>query len=167
MHSRGDCNIVVIVSMGKLPMRFAIQVCSTLALMVFASPCRSLEVLAVQDFEVTPVTPTWGFTGPVIYNSGFSGAGAAPANSPIGIGGSRAWETTTNSAGLVLDFDNVLLPAGTLGFVFQMNLAAMNLVSFSGGPDNLDYVLIAYSVDDGVTYVPRLRIRGATTDNSF
>ena len=46
---------------------------------------------------MVPQSPTWTFTGPVIYNSGISSGTAAPANSPIGIGGSRAWESTSNS----------------------------------------------------------------------
>ncbi len=127
----------------------------------------NIDTLAIQDFEIVPASPTWNFTGPVIYNSGFSGAGAAPANSPIGIGGSRAWETTTNSGGLVLDFDNITIPVGYDSIRVHFNLAAMNLTGATGGPDNLDYVLVAYSLDNGGGYTNRLRIRGASTDNSF
>jgi hypothetical protein len=132
-----------------------------------AAPCLATELLAVQDFEITPVTPTWGFSGPVVYNSGFSSNKAAPPNSAIGIGGSRAWETTSNSGGLVLNFDNLSLPTGTLGFVFQMRLAAMSLITNTGGPDDLDFVLVEYSTDNGVSYVPRIRVRGALANNSF
>lgn len=126
----------------------------------------NIDTLAFQDFEVTPAAPVWNFTGPVIYNSGFSGPGAMPANSPLGIGGSRAWETTTNSGGLVLDFANTVIPAGYDTIRVRFNLAAMNLLSTGGGPDNLDYVLVAYSTDGGFTYTNRTRVRGATTDNS-
>jgi hypothetical protein len=127
----------------------------------------NLDTLAIQDFEVVPLTPTWTFTGPVIYNSGFSSASAAPPNSPLGIGGSRAWETTVNSGGLVLEFANVTIPPGYDSVRIHYNLAAMNLNGSTGGPDNLDYVLTAYSTDGGTTYINRLRIRGATADNSF
>jgi hypothetical protein len=133
----------------------------------FWANAQNLDTLAFQDFEITPATPTWTFTGPVIYNSGFSGVNASPANSPIGIGGSRAWETTTNSGGLVLDFANVVIPAGYDSVRVRFNLAAMNLISTGGGPDNLDYFLTAVSTDGGATYYNRLRIRGATTDNSY
>lgn len=126
----------------------------------------TIDTLAFQDFEVTPAAPVWNFTGPVVYNSGFSGPGATPANSPLGIGGSRAWETTTNSGGLVLDFANTVIPAGYDTIRVRFNLAAMNLISTGGGPDNLDYVLVAYSTDGGFTYTNRTRVRGATTDNS-
>ncbi len=134
---------------------------------VFAHAQVSIDTLAFQDFEITPASPTWTFTGPVIYNSGYSNANAAPANSPLGIGGSRAWETTTNSGGLQLNFDNIVIPAGYDSVRVRFNLAAMNLISTGGGPDNLDYVLTAVSTDGGVNYYNRLRIRGATADNSY
>ncbi len=128
----------------------------------------NVDTLAIQDFELVPTTPTWNFTGPVIYNSnGFSSATAAPPNSPIGIGGSRAWETTTNSGGLLLEFANTSIPAGYDSIRVHFNLAAMNLNGSSGGPDNLDYVLVAYSTDGGSIFSNRLRIRGAVNDNCF
>lgn len=126
-----------------------------------------VDTLAIQDFELVPQSPTWTFTGPVIYNSGFSTGSAAPPNSPIGIGGSRAWETTTNSAGLVLNFANTTIPSGYDSVRVHFNLAAMNLLGTTGGPDDLDYVLVAYSTDGGTTFVNRLRIRGAIANNSF
>lgn len=147
---------------------------SQLTVFIFLLLCSSLikaqlftDTLAIQDFEVTPSTPTWNFTGPVIYNSGTSIATAAPPSSPIGIGGSRAWETTTNSAGLVLDFNNISVAAGYDSVRVHFNLAAMNLSGSSGGPDDLDYVLMEYSTDGGLTYAGRLRIRGSTANNSF
>ena len=127
----------------------------------------NIDTLAIQDFETSPATPTWNFTGPVIYNSGMSTASSAPANSPIGINASRAWETTQNSGGLVLEFDNVIIPAGYDSIQFEFRLAAMNLGGTSGGPDHLDYVLVEYSTDNGVTYHGRLRIRGAAANNGF
>lgn len=127
----------------------------------------TIDTLAIQDFEITPATPTWSFTGPVIYNSGTSIPTAAPPNSPIGIGASRAWETTTNSAGLVLDFSNVPVASGYDSVRVHFNLAAMNLLGSTGGPDDLDYVLMQYSIDGGATFSGRLRIRGAIANNSF
>ena len=127
----------------------------------------AIDTLAIQDFEITPATPTWNFTGPVVYNSGTSSASAAPSNSPIGINSSRAWETTSVSGGLVLDFDNVTVPSGYDSVRVNFKLAAMNLNGSSGGPDHLDYVLVEYSIDGGNTFVSRLRIRGAAANNSF
>lgn len=147
---------------ARLPTLLALLLCGAAA---FAQ--TNIDTLAIQDFEVAPQAPTWNFTGPVIYNSGFSSASAAPPNSPLGIGGSRAWETTVNSGGLVLDFDNVAVPGIYDSVRVRFRLAAMNLIGATGGPDNLDYVLVAYSTDGGSTYVNRLRVRGATSDNSF
>lgn len=127
----------------------------------------SIDTLAIQDFEVTPATPTWNFTGPVVYRSGFTTANNAPPNSPIGINGSRAWETTTNSSGLTLDFDNILVPQNIYDSVrVSFRLAAMNLTGTGGGPDNLEYVNFAYSLNNGTTYTTRLRIQGAAANNS-
>lgn len=143
---------------------------STLFLLFIAAlvQAQNLDTLAFQDFEITPATPTWTFTGPVIYNAnGFSGVNAAPPNSPIGIGGSRAWETTTNSGGLQLEFANVIIPAGYDSVRIRFNLAAMNLNGATGGPDDLDWVLSAVSTDGGATFYDRLRIRGAVNNNSF
>lgn len=126
----------------------------------------NIDTLAFQDFEIAPAAPVWSFTGPVIYNSGFTGVNAAPASSPIGIGGSRAWETTTSSGGLVLDFANTVIPVGYDSIRVRFNLAAMNLNGTTGGPDNLDYVLVAYSTDGGTTFSNRIRVRGSLADNS-
>jgi len=126
----------------------------------------TMDTLAIQDFEIMPATPTWSFTGPVVYNSGFSAANALPPNSPIGIGGSRAWETTSNSGGLTLEFDNITIPSGYDNIRVQFRLAAMDLVGADGGPDDLDYVLTRVSLDNGATYYSRLRIRGAINNNS-
>jgi len=127
---------------------------------------QAIEVLARQDFEETPAAPTWAFTGNPVYNSGTSGENAAPPNSPIGIGNSRAWETTYSSSGTALEFENVVVPAGFDRVRLRFRLAAMNLISTGGGPDYADYVLVALSLDGGSTYYNRIRVRGATVGNT-
>jgi hypothetical protein len=143
--------------------------CLALALPAFFPlQAQTIDTLAFQDFEINPASPVWAFTGPVVYKSGFSASNAAPPNSPLGIGGSRAWETTTVSSGLTLDFANTAIPTGvydTLRVTFKV--AAMNLNSSSGGPDHLDWILVSYSLDGGVNYTARIRIRGAANNNSF
>ena len=133
----------------------------------FTKAQLAIDTLAIQDFEITPAAPTWNFIGPVVYNSGTSSATAAPPNSPIGINSSRAWESTSVSGGLILNFDNITVPSGYDSVRVNFKLAAMNLNGSSGGPDHLDYVLVEYSVDGGNTFVSRLRIRGAAANNSF
>jgi hypothetical protein len=144
------------------PVLFVVMFCFS----VFSN-AQVIDTLAFQDFEVTPATPVWSYTGPVVYNSGTSAANAAPPSSPIGIGGSRAWETTTNSSGLALTFGNVAIPSGydTVRAVFK--IAAMNLGGSTGGPDDLDWILVAYNTDGGSTFSNRIRIRGAANNNSF
>ena len=145
--------------------KFLLLALSIVGVTSFTKAQLAIDTLAIQDFEITPATPTWNFTGPVVYNSGTSSASAAPPNSPIGINSSRAWETTSVSGGLILDFDNITIPLGYDSVRVNFRLAAMNLNGSTGGPDNLDYVLVEYSIDGGNTFVSRLRIRGATANN--
>src|SRR5688572_27833717 len=127
-----------------------------------------IDTLAMQNFDTASFSPNWTFSGPVVYNTmGMTASSAmSPTNSPTGIGGSRSWESTTQSAGLVLTFDTITIPPGYDSIRAKFSLAAMNLASSGGGPDNLDYVLVAVSVNNAA-YYNRLRIRGATTDNSY
>lgn len=126
-----------------------------------------IDTLAMQNFDSISFSPNWAFTGPVVYNTmGVSGTNAAPANSPTGIGNSRSWESTTQSSGLVLTFSTIAIPVGYDSIRARFSLAAMNLISTGGGPDNLDYVLTEVSVNGG-TYYSRLRIRGAVANNSY
>lgn len=132
----------------------------------FASPSpTNTQLLAVQDFELAPATPTWTYTGTPNIVSGFSGPGAAPPNSPLGIGGSQAWELTTNSGGLTLNFASVAVPSGYSRVRLRFRVAAMNLTGSSGGPDNLDYIRVA--LDTGGGFYDRMFIRGAVANNSF
>ncbi len=146
---------------------FLLLALSIVGVTSFTKAQLAIDTLAIQDFELTPSTPTWNFTGPIVYNSGTSSATAAPPNSPIGINSSRAWESTSVSGGLILDFDNITVPAGYDSVRVNFKLAAMNLNGSTGGPDHLDYVLVEYSIDGGNTFVSRLRIRGAAANNSF
>jgi hypothetical protein len=127
---------------------------------------EAVVLLARQDFELTPATPAWNFTGEPVYRDGYSAENAAPAQSAIGIGGSRAWEATAISGGVAIDLDNVTIPDGFDSARLRFRLAAMNLSGSGGGPDNLDWVLVSLSVDGGEHFYDRLRIRGAASDNS-
>lgn len=126
-----------------------------------------IDTLALQNFDSIAFNPNWPFTGPVVYNTmGTSAANDAPANSPTGIGNSRSWESTTQSAGLILTFDTIYIPSGYDSIRARFNLAAMNLTGVTGGPDSLDYVLMAVSFN-GSPFYNRLRIRGFRTAGCF
>lgn len=123
-------------------------------------------ILVVQDFENTPALPTWTYTGtPNALISGFSSTTATPASSPLGIGGSQAWHVVSVSGGNPLVFSNQSIPPGFDRVIARFRLAAMNLNGSTGGPDDLDYVLVEYSLDDGASFVARLRVRGAVANN--
>lgn len=136
-------------------------------MLVYGAFGQATDTLAIQDFETSPQKPTWTFSGTPVYNSGFSSSSAAPPNSELGINGSRAWELTQVSGGTTLEFANISVPNGYDSIRVKFKLAAMNLNSSTGGPDNLDYVLIEVSDDGGSTYHSRMRIRGAVNNNSF
>jgi hypothetical protein len=131
----------------------------------------NIDTLAIQDFETTPSTPTWNYTITSTlqpsFSTGFSGsANCSPTNSPLGIGASTAWNSTSVSGGVTLRFDDVFIPTTAYDSIrFSFRLAAFNLISSSGGPDNLDYVAVAVSTNGGASYYPRLRIRGAVANN--
>lgn len=132
----------------------------------------NIDTLAIQDFELNAPPANWSYTVMTIdspaFSNGFSpSTGCSPLNSPLGIGGSRAWNTTQISSGVTIRMSNVTVPIGvydSIRFVFR--LAAFNLIGTGGGPDNLDYVAVKYSTDNGLTFFPRLRIRGAVANNS-
>ncbi len=127
-----------------------------------------IDTLAMQNFDTLALyNPNWAFTGPVVYNTmGMSPTASSPSNSPTGIGGSNSWESTTQSSGIVLTFSTINIPAGYDSIRARFSLAAMNLASTGGGPDNLDYVLTEVSFNGG-PYYNRLRIRGAVANNSW
>ncbi len=125
-----------------------------------------IDTIAIQDFEISPQSPVWSYSGTPTFLSGYTLANASPSNSPIGINGSRAWETHAVSSGSILEFNNITIPAIYDTIWIGFRLAAMNLSSTSGGPDNLDYVEVYYSIDNGVTYTKRLIIKGSTANNS-
>jgi hypothetical protein len=134
----------------------------------YGSNAQTIDTLAFQDFEITPAAPVWTYTGNPTFSSGFSANNAAPPNSPLGVNGSRAWNTTQVSGGVPLDFSNVTIPSGVYDSIkLTFKIAAMNLNGSSGGPDHLDWILVSYSLDGGVNYTNRIRVRGAVNQNSF
>lgn len=125
-----------------------------------------IDTIAIQDFEVSPQSPVWTYTGTPNFLGGYTSSSATPANSPIGINGSRAWETHAVSGGVILEFNNTTIPSIYDTIWFGFRLAAMNLNGSTGGPDNLDYVQVFYSLDNGSTYTDRLTIKGSSANNS-
>lgn len=129
---------------------------------------QQLDTLAIQDFETVPMSPVWNYSGTLAdVQSGYATAGSCIPNTPLGLNGSQAWHVVSVSGGNPIVFNNTPIPAGYDSIRVHFNLAALNLSGATGGPDDLDYVLVEYSLDNGATYVGRLRIRGAIANNSF
>ncbi|MCR9172371.1 MAG: hypothetical protein NXI10_07775 [bacterium] len=142
-----------------------------LTLTLFIGLCghSQLDTLAIQDFELTPQTPTWTYTGtPYGFQQGYAPAsGTSIPNAEWGIGGSRSWHVEQVSGGNPLTFDNVTIPGGYDTIRASFRLSGQNMTSTTGGPDYLDYVLVEYSLDGGATFVQRVRVRGADNNNCF
>jgi len=54
--------------------KFLLLALSIVGVTSFTKAKLAIDTLAIQDFEITPATPTWNFTGSVLYNSGTSSA---------------------------------------------------------------------------------------------
>lgn len=140
-----------------------------LALILSSSSfAQNIDTLAFQDFETVPQAPVWNYTGTLSdVQSGYASAASCIPGTPLGIGGSQAWHVVSVSGGNAITFDNVSIPGVYDSIQVNFRLAGLSLTSSTGGPDNLDYVLVEYSTDNGATWVQRLRIRGAINNNSF
>lgn len=127
------------------------------------------DTLAIQDFETVPATPTWGYTGVLNdLQSGLSSASSSIPNTPLGIDTTQAWHVVQVSGGNQITYDNITIPPASYDSIrVNFKLAAMNLIGSTGGPDHLDYVLVEYSLDNGATWVGRLRVRGSSANNCF
>ena len=128
----------------------------------------AVDTIAYQDFEVTPAAPVWSYTGVLAdVQSGNASPISCIPNTPLGINSSQAWHVAQVSGGNPITFDNTLINPGYDSIRVNFKLAGLNLNGPTGGPDNLDYVLVEYSIDNGATFVSRLRVRGSVVSNSF
>ena len=126
------------------------------------------DTLAIQDFETVPSAPVWTFTGTLNdLQFGTASATSCIPNTPLGIGNSQSWHVVSVSGGNQITFDNINIPVGYDSIRVNFSLAALNLIGSTGGPDDLDYVLVEYSLDNGASWIQRLRIKGAIANNSF
>lgn len=115
------------------------------------------QLIAGQDFD-TIVTPSWSYTGNGLsYINGNSGLTDAPTNSPWGIGGSWAWETTQTADTMI--FSNLSL-ANHDSVYLTFRLAGFSLATTSNGPDQLDQVRVWISVNGGVTWYSSIEVHG-------
>ncbi|MAX79863.1 MAG: hypothetical protein CL843_06785 [Crocinitomicaceae bacterium] len=140
---------------------------STFILLSLSNLAQSnIDTLAIQDFDGS--SPTWNYTGTLAgTQSGYASSSSCIPGTPLGISGSTAWHVVSVSGGNDIVFNNTTIPSGYDSVFISFQLAGLNLNSSTGGPDNLDYVLVEYSLDGGSTYTARVRVRGAVSNNSF
>jgi len=126
-----------------------------------------IDTLAIQDFEPVPSSPVWGYSGVLTDTiSGYASGTSCIPGTPLGINGSSAWQVEAVSGGNIITFDTIVIPQGYDSLYMSFHLAGLSLYASTGGPDNLDYVLVEYSIDSAA-YVGRVRVRGAVNNNSF
>lgn len=126
-----------------------------------------LDTLAIQNFDSVPMSPIWQYNG-ILSNisMGYSGSSSNIPNSPLGINGSASWSTDGFNGANSIVFNNQIIPTGFDTVRVSFRLAAINPLT-GGGLDYLDYVLVEYSLDSGLTFTKRLRIRGARSQNAY
>ncbi len=147
--------------------RFVLLLLFVLSLSFSLKAQNVIDTLAMQDFEPVPATPVWNYSDTLADTlSGYASATSCIPGTPLGINGSTAWHVAAVGGGNAITFDTIVIPSGYDSLYVSFHLAALNLLSSTGGPDNLDYVLVQYSVDSAA-YVSRVRIRGAINNNCF
>jgi hypothetical protein len=121
-------------------------------------------VIAQQDFEATPATPTLTFTNTNGGNStGTNGSGGLPANANLFVSGSRGWQAINTTSTLI--FANQSL-SGYSNTKITFRLSGMS-VNSTNGIDGADIVTVSVSVDGGITYSNELTIAGSTSNQRW
>lgn len=145
-----------------------LTISSTLLFAASAISQTNIDTIAIQDFESAPAIPTWNYTGTLAgTQTGYAPGGSCIPGTPLGIDGSTAWHVVQVSGGNPIVFNNTSIPPVYDSVFVSFRLAGLNLIGSTGGPDDLDYVLVEYSLDGGATYTARVRVRGAVNNNSF
>jgi hypothetical protein len=120
-------------------------------------------IIASQDFEAVPATPTWTFSGTNgDFSNGTNGRGL-PADANLFANGRQGWQVVNGTT--TLFFNNQNLGGYTECFV-RLRLAGMS-VNTSNGIDGADHADIAVSTDGGVTYSEEMRIQGAAANQRW
>ncbi len=136
------------------------------ALLGLAGLVADAAIIAVQDFEPSPATPTATYSaiggGFITGNSGDSGGpygsgGDRPSGVPYYSGGARAYQLNGGTG--TLTFDALDMSSYT-GIQLTVRVAAFAAASSVQGLDDPDYVEMQISPDNGLTYYPTVRVKG-------
>lgn len=155
----------------------------SLLLISFFTPAKGVVIIAQQDFEKTPATPTWAYT---TSNIGTPGAAtdtvsgntpamnASPANSPYYTSGTTGYRIQSNSSGTTSGriFNFSAINTSTYSNIsVSFRVAGMSIGTASNGIDNnpnADLVKIEVSTD-GSTWYEQARVvtNGSNTRWAF
>ncbi|GGB67063.1 hypothetical protein GCM10007424_03840 [Flavobacterium suaedae] len=116
------------------------------------------DLIAVQDFESSPATPTLTFSNSSgNYSSGTNSGSYRPSGADRFVSGSRGWEVRGGTS--TLTFNNQSLD-GYIDVDLNLKIASMSLTT-GNGADSSDYVDVYISLDGGSTYSNEVSINGS------
>ncbi|MDI1318381.1 choice-of-anchor D domain-containing protein [Flavobacterium sp.] len=125
------------------------------------------QTIVVQDFEVLPATPTWGYT-PVLTDAvtaiagGTFNNGSVPVNAFIGAKSYQFKGATTGITGSAVLTMNSVDVSQFNNIDFSMRVAAFRVSGTSQGLDVNDLVQVETSTDGGVNWSVESVLRGYT-----
>ncbi|MFY0482346.1 choice-of-anchor D domain-containing protein [Flavobacterium sp. PLA-1-15] len=123
------------------------------------------EIIAIQDFEDTPATPSWGYSTPLLGATvaGGTGYGKAGDNGTTQTSnafiGAKSLQVNNATAEIIFDAINTLELSDVN---LSLKVAALSNASGTSGLDNPDYIIIQISKDNGVTWTEELSVNGNT-----
>lgn len=120
--------------------------------------CVMAAVIARQDFETSPATPTATYSasgGALI--TGSSASGDRPASSTHYSEGAQAYNVNNGTATLTFD---AIDTSGYTAPTLTVRLASFSVASTGNGADGADYAEIQISPDNGANYYPTVRVAG-------
>jgi len=132
------------------------------AFSVLGAVTGQAAIIAQQNFETTPATPTATFTttGTTASNTGaVTGTFSPDPSSTWGVASSRGISFTTDAGSITFAAINTV---GLTDISLTLRLAALSINSTANGMDAADNFILAVSVDNGVTFSNQLQINGNT-----
>jgi hypothetical protein len=133
---------------------------------VWAGRLQALTI-AVQDFELTPATPTLTFTesGGTIY-TGSTTINGRPASTPFAFSGTRGYGLSNGTATINFPQSGGINLCTYENISLNFRLAAFSLTT-GNGMEAIDTIRVDISTDGGTTWITQVVVRGSTSDNAW